>query len=109
MACTDGPTKIWAAAGGSTFTQRIQGPATGGFSAVATVFEGGQPAAFMQLPLSIPLKPNTNYFVVTQVVIVTRESISVEVSSAIGGQAHCTTVTGSNPTTANVDHTILVG
>jgi hypothetical protein len=108
MACTGGLTKIWAAAAGSTFTQSVQGDAAGGFAAVAHVFEGQQPARVVPLPMSLNLQPDIQYFVVTHVVIVTKDPIDVQVSSAIGPQRHCTTITGNNPTVGNVDHTILV-
>jgi len=106
MSCQEGRTKIWIAAGGSTFTQSARSPEGASFTAVARVFSGHNAPVDQPLPLKIALQANTHYFVVTRVMSATKEPIPVQLSSAIGDQTHCTTVSAANGAGPGVEHTI---
>jgi len=110
--CSDERAKDWDATGGSTFRQTILGPAEGGFSAEVHVFEGDKDPTIVPLspgkPLALPLEAETDYMIITHVLIVSAGEIDVQISSNIGGETHCTTITGKRTTSDDVQHSILV-
>jgi hypothetical protein len=110
--CSDARVKDWDAPGGSTFRQTILGPAAGGFSAEVHIFEGDKDPAIIQLspeePLTLPLESETDYMIITHVRIVSASDIDVQISSDLGGETHCTTVSGRKITNDDVQHCILV-